>query len=206
MASFLHIFWGRKAIVTTSRSLITTIEQVSCIHPSNEKAGNFKLLANANLAIYAVPVVRPQDLAKPGQGRIQILNTKTDPLRITGIDTKFTQEVEPKFTIVLPKNVAQLEVVQVVSDTELIMKKELKDAKAIELLMSPDGCAYKCIPHVEQDSVYKSVHEELNNHQCITIFPEGGSHDRAEMLPFKGMPQLLDVIDHVLDIHTNENI
>ncbi|KAM3578530.1 hypothetical protein VKS41_008916 [Umbelopsis sp. WA50703] len=135
--------------------------------------------------IHAIPVVRPQDLAKPGQGRIQILNTKTDPLRITGIDTKFTQEVEPKFTIVLPKNVAQLEVVQVVSDTELIMKKELKDAKAIELLMSPDGCAYKCIPHVEQDSVYKSVHEELNNHQCITIFPEGGSHDRAEMLPFK---------------------
>jgi len=135
--------------------------------------------------VHAIPVVRPQDLAKPGQGRIQLLNTKTDPLRITGIDTKFTQQLQPKFTIVLPKNVAQLEVVQVVSDNEVIIKREVKDAKALSLLTSPDGSAYKCIPHVEQDSVYKSVHDELNNNQCITIFPEGGSHDRAEMLPFK---------------------
>ncbi|KAI9283454.1 hypothetical protein BC943DRAFT_280969, partial [Umbelopsis sp. AD052] len=132
-----------------------------------------------------VPVIRPQDLAKPGQGRIQLLNTKTDPLRITGIDTKFTTELQPKFSIVLPKNVAQMEVVQVLSDTEILIKKEVKEAKALALLTSPEGSAYKCIPHVEQDSVYKVVHDELNNNQCITIFPEGGSHDRAEMLPLK---------------------
>lgn len=83
-----------------------------------------------------------------------------------------------------------MEVVQVISDTEIIIKKEVKEAKALALLTSPEGSAYKCIPHVEQDSVYKSVHDELNNNQCITIFPEGGSHDRAEMLPFKGTVKL----------------
>jgi glycerol-3-phosphate O-acyltransferase/dihydroxyacetone phosphate acyltransferase len=143
-------------------------------------------LTHVDLSHSLVPVIRPQDLAKPGQGRIQLLNTKTDPLRITGIDTKFTTELQPKFTIVLPKNVAQMEVVQVLSDTEILIKKEVKEVKALALLTSPEGSAYKCIPHVEQDSVYKVVHDSLNNNQCITIFPEGGSHDRAEMLPLKG--------------------
>ncbi|CAO3685121.1 unnamed protein product [Umbelopsis ramanniana] len=78
-----------------------------------------------------------------------------------------------------------MEVVQVLSDTEILIKKEVKEAKALALLTSPEGSAYKCIPHVEQDSVYKVVHDSLNNNQCITIFPEGGSHDRAEMLPLK---------------------
>lgn len=44
---------------------------------------------------------------------------------------------------------------------------------------------YKIFPHLEQSQVYKAVHERLNNGDCIGIFPEGGSHDRAELLPLK---------------------
>ena len=33
--------------------------------------------------------------------------------------------------------------------------------------------------------VYQAVHNRLNAGGCIGIFPEGGSHDRAEMLPLK---------------------
>ncbi|KAG2231461.1 hypothetical protein BDF21DRAFT_418831 [Thamnidium elegans] len=135
--------------------------------------------------INAIPVIRPQDLAKPGQGRIQLLNRKTDPLRIIGIDTHFTTQLKPRDSIVLPKGCGQSEVFQVISDTEIIIKKEFKELRALEILTSSDGTAYKCMPHVEQDSVYKCVHDELNNGRCITIFPEGGSHDRAEMLPLK---------------------
>jgi hypothetical protein len=131
--------------------------------------------------------VRPQDLAKPGKGRIQLLNRKTDPLRITGIDTHFTQQLRVKDSIVLPKNVSQSEVVEIVSDTEIIIKREFKDLKALELLTQNVGTLYKCMPHIEQEDVYNTVYDELNNGQCITIFPEGGSHDRAEMLPLKGI-------------------
>lgn len=88
------------------------------------------------------------------------------------------------------------EVVEIISDTELIIKKEFKELKALELLTSNDGSAYKCVPHVEQDSVYRCVHEELNNGQCITIFPEGGSHDRAELLPLKGLTMSLTYVPH----------
>ncbi|CEP11763.1 hypothetical protein [Parasitella parasitica] len=135
--------------------------------------------------ISAIPVIRPQDLAKPGSGRIQLLNRKTDPLRIIGIDTQFTIQLKPRDSIVLPKGCGVSEVDQVISDTEIIIKKEFKELKAMEMLTQSDGTAYKCMPHVEQDSVYRCVHDELNNGRCITIFPEGGSHDRAEMLPLK---------------------
>lgn len=133
-----------------------------------------------------VPVIRPQDLAVPGKGRIQLLNRKSEPLRITGIDTQFTAQLRPRDTIALPRNAGKAEVMEVVSDTELLIKKEFKELKALELLTSNEGSEYKCIPHVEQESVYRCVHEELNKGNCITIFPEGGSHDRAEMLPLKG--------------------
>ncbi|KAL0074196.1 hypothetical protein J3Q64DRAFT_1881293 [Phycomyces blakesleeanus] len=135
--------------------------------------------------INAIPVVRSQDLAVLGKGRIQLLNCKTEPFRITGIDTQFLSQLKPRDSIVLPKNVGQAEVVEILSDTELVIKKDFKDLKSLELLTSNDGTPYKCMPHIEQDAVYKSVHDELNNNGCITIFPEGGSHDRAEMLPLK---------------------
>lgn len=135
-------------------------------------------------------MIRPQDLAKPGEGFIQLLDRKTDPLRITGINTKFTQQLKPRDLIALPKSYGQSEVVEVISDTELLIKKEFKELKAMELLTRPEGTSYKCVPHVDQDAVYKCVHEELYRGGCITIFPEGGSHDRAEMLPLKGKKNL----------------
>ncbi|OZJ03873.1 hypothetical protein BZG36_03684 [Bifiguratus adelaidae] len=136
-------------------------------------------------ALHAIPVIRPQDLAKPGAGRIHLLNVKTDPLTIHGKNTKFTQQLRPRDTISLPKGVGYAEVVAILSDTELRIKKEFKDLKALELLTSPDGSAYKCQPHVEQESVYREVHKQLAIGGAIAIFPEGGSHDRQEMLPLK---------------------
>lgn len=129
--------------------------------------------------------MRPQDLAENGIGRIHLLNPKSDPLKITGIDTKFTQQLSAMDSIILPRNSGKLQIVQVVSDTEIIIKSEVKERRALDHLMKSAGTAYKCLPHIDQDEVYEKVYSELNNGRCITIFPEGGSHDRAEMLPFK---------------------
>lgn len=131
-------------------------------------------------------MVRPQDLAERGAGRVTLLNTKTEPLRLTGMDTKFLSQLRPDDAIILSRNAGKLVVAEVLSDTELTLKSEVHEEKALQALTSPDGASYKCLPHVEQDAVYEAVYDELNRGQCITIFPEGGSHDRAEMLPFKG--------------------
>ncbi|KAF9993126.1 hypothetical protein BGZ80_008722 [Entomortierella chlamydospora] len=133
----------------------------------------------------AIPVERPQDLAKSGSGTIKLLDRYNDPLRITGVDTKFIKELLVGDAIQLPKDVGTSAVTEIISDTELILKKELRDLKALEMLTSADGAKYKCLPHMDQTNVYKTVFERLNAGHCVGIFPEGGSHDRAEMLPLK---------------------
>ncbi|KAJ8651892.1 hypothetical protein O0I10_012537 [Lichtheimia ornata] len=136
--------------------------------------------------IHAIPVVRPQDIASKGHGRVMLLNPKSDPLRITGVDSKFLSQLRPDDSIVLPRNAGKLVVSKVISDTELELKEGVKNNdKALQVLTTAEGSAYKCLPHVDQDAVYEKVYDELNNGECITIFPEGGSHDRAEMLPLK---------------------
>ncbi|KAI8991181.1 hypothetical protein BDF20DRAFT_843170 [Mycotypha africana] len=140
--------------------------------------------------IHPIPVMRPQDLAEAGHGRIHLLNPKTDPLRIHGEDTQFTTQLQPSDSLILPRNSGRLQVAHILSDTELLLKKPLgctkeEDKIALKHLTRPSGSAYKCLPHIDQDGVYERVYEELNNGKCITIFPEGGSHDRLEMLPFK---------------------
>ena len=134
------------------------------------------------------------------------MNRKTDPLYIVGIDTKFTTQLKPRDSIVLPKGSGISEVVQVISDTQVMIKKEFKELRALEYLTSNEGSTYKCMPHVEQESVYKCVHDELNNGRCITIFPEGGSHDRAEMLPLKGKKKyffylfVIEFVTHIVGV------
>ncbi|KAG0273666.1 hypothetical protein BGZ95_010543 [Linnemannia exigua] len=133
----------------------------------------------------AIPVERPQDLAKPGSGTIKLQDRYGDPLRVTGLGTKFTKELLVGDQISLPKDVGSSAVVEIISDTELIVKKEFKELKALELLTCSEGTKYKCLPHMDQTNVYKTVFERLNAGHCVGIFPEGGSHDRAEMLPLK---------------------
>ncbi|KAI9472339.1 MAG: hypothetical protein EXX96DRAFT_583706 [Benjaminiella poitrasii] len=135
--------------------------------------------------VHPIPVMRPQDLAETGHGRIHLLNPKTDPLKIHGIDTQFTQQFQPNDAIILPRNSGKIQIVKIISDTELVIKSAITDKRALEHLTRPSGSAYKCLPHIDQDAVYERVYEELHNGRCITIFPEGGSHDRAELLPFK---------------------
>lgn len=126
-------------------------------------------------------------MAKAGSGTIKLGDRYSDPLRITGLGTKFTKELMVGDQIALPKDIGTSAVVEIISDTELIIKKEFKELKAIEALTSTDGSKYKCMPHMDQSNVYKTVFERLNAGHCVGIFPEGGSHDRAEMLPLKGM-------------------
>lgn len=44
---------------------------------------------------------------------------------------------------------------------------------------------FKIIPKLDQSAMYEQVWKELNDNQCIGIFPEGGSHDRTDIQPLK---------------------
>jgi glycerol-3-phosphate O-acyltransferase/dihydroxyacetone phosphate acyltransferase len=47
------------------------------------------------------------------------------------------------------------------------------------------GLAYKALPYVDQHEVSGHVYQRLNENGTIGIFPEGGSHDRPDLLPLK---------------------
>jgi glycerol-3-phosphate O-acyltransferase/dihydroxyacetone phosphate acyltransferase len=44
---------------------------------------------------------------------------------------------------------------------------------------------FKVVPKVDQAQLYEEVTKSLTEGTCICLFPEGGSHDRAELLPLK---------------------
>ncbi|KAI7833925.1 hypothetical protein BX661DRAFT_177821 [Kickxella alabastrina] len=132
-----------------------------------------------------IPVERQQDLAKPGSGKIKLEDRYASPTLISGINTQFTRELKVGMKIALPKSAGQARVDEILSDTQLRVDKEMKDLAAIEALTHSEGTAYKVIPHVNQDEMFNAVYASLNRGECIGIFPEGGSHDRTEMLPLK---------------------
>ena len=131
-----------------------------------------------------VPVKRAQDLRKPHPGTL-CLHDRSQPLKITGIGTNFTQ-LAPGVSLVLPHDVATAEIATIESDEALTLKKEFRGLRALELLETPGGTEFKASPKVDQSWVYEKVFERIDEGGCIGIYPEGGSHDRPDLLPLKG--------------------
>ena len=88
----------------------------------------------------------------------------------------------------LPKSVgsAVAEVVQVVSDTELRIKKEFGGesgkgtARILEKLKDlqaegKQGLEFKKLPHIDQNEMYQYVYVCLKSGGAIGIFPEGNN-------------------------------
>uniref|UniRef100_V5E3Y4 Phospholipid/glycerol acyltransferase domain-containing protein n=2 Tax=Kalmanozyma brasiliensis (strain GHG001) TaxID=1365824 RepID=V5E3Y4_KALBG len=183
-----------------------------------EKSIKRRFVGAAARIMQSIPVARAADSAKRGNGYIT-LHPSGDPLLLQGHGTAFKSQLVPKGQIMLPKACghATVEVVEVVSDTEVKIKKEFKDQRALDMLRgkipqpepvksdkrgskSPSsraldkvthdliedkGCKYSCLPFVDQTQMYAKVYEKLAEGGCLGIFPEGGSHDRTDLLPLK---------------------
>jgi len=142
------------------------------------------------------------DDAKPGIGRVSI--SEEDPCLVIGFDTRFLEEFKPKMQIMLPKSVGSVvaEVVEVISDTELRIKKEfggesgkgtmrIREKQKELQAEGQTGFDFKKMPHVDQQEMYHHVYQCLTEGGCIGIFPEGGSHDRTDLLPLKAGVSLM---------------
>jgi glycerol-3-phosphate O-acyltransferase / dihydroxyacetone phosphate acyltransferase len=144
-----------------------------------------------------------------------------DPCLVRGDGTAFTEEFEPKMQIMLPKSLGSVaaEVIQVISDTELKIKKEFggESGKGTTKLREKvdearkegkNGIPYRKLPFVDQQVMFRYVYSCLKEGGCIGIFPEGtvfswfptihcsfrhlgGSHDRTDLLPLKAGVSLM---------------
>lgn len=143
--------------------------------------------------MFTVPVVRAADEAKTGKGLIQL--SETDPCLVLGEGTSFLSQFSPKTQIMLSKNLnfSAAEVVEVISDTELRVKKEFGGengkgtARFREAVKESGGkgVAYKALPFVDQQEMYGHVYQRLKEGGCIGIFPEGnlGSPPSSGRIP-----------------------
>jgi glycerol-3-phosphate O-acyltransferase/dihydroxyacetone phosphate acyltransferase len=146
-----------------------------------EKSLRRKFIGLISRATSSIGVVRAQDNLKTATGKVFL--DKDDPLLIRGQGTKFTTEAMERGLIGLPKSKGNSEIMEILSDTEIRVRKEFKDPQGLEMLR--EGTSYKLAEHVDQSKMYTKVFDHLNKGGCLGIFPEGGSHDRTELLPLK---------------------
>jgi glycerol-3-phosphate O-acyltransferase/dihydroxyacetone phosphate acyltransferase len=165
----------------------------------------------ASRQVGAVPVGRAQDITKPGSGTIYLPDPINDPTLVRGIGTKFgVGEGEPQGMVFLPpaKNQAggSMNIEKILGPEEIRIKRPFKGKLAMKQLtgrndidedgnftnknqkgIAPgyEGTKYKLAPYTDQTKVYEAVFDRFRNGGCVGIFPEGGSHDRTELLPLK---------------------
>lgn len=133
-----------------------------------------------------------------------------DPLLVRGVGTKFDgKEVQIGGLLVLPSvngTAANAEIEEVINAEEIRLKKPFKGQAAMQQLTGREdidsngkftdenvkggpegftGSKYKTAPKVDQTQVYDAVFDRLSAGGAVGIFPEGGSHDRTELLPLK---------------------
>lgn len=181
-----------------------------------------KFVGAAASMLGPVSVGRALDSTKAATGKIYLPDPQGDPLLIRGDGTKFDKEAEVGGLLVLPTVnglAANAEIAKIHGSEEIRLKKEFKGDVAIGQLTGRsdlgedglrtegntlkvqdgyEGTTYKTAPKVDQTEVYNAVFDRLNAGGCIGIFPEGGSHDRTELLPLKRKstePCILDPSD-----------
>ena len=175
-----------------------------------EKSMRQRPIGSLARAAGAVPVGRAMDSTKPGKGTAYLPDPDNDPTLVRGVGTRFDKEAEVGGLIVLPifeGSSASSDIAEIHGPEELRLKKPFKGDGPVKQLTGRglengeekiagmtlkggtgdyQGTTYKVAPKIDQTKVYDAVFHRLNEGGCVGIFPEGGSHDRTDLLPLKG--------------------
>ncbi|KAI5951291.1 hypothetical protein KGF54_004365 [Candida jiufengensis] len=149
-----------------------------------KKSYNRRIIGDAAKLCSSIPVERAQDLLKKGTGKILV--DSNDDRTLIGEGTEFTKECEPKGLIGLPNSLGNSQILEVVDDNKLILKKAFTSPKR-EIQERIDeklknGTDFKIAPHIDNHIVFQKVFDHLNEGKVLGIFPEGGSHDSPRLL------------------------
>jgi len=160
-----------------------------------EKSWNRRVIGDMAWALGAVPVKRAQDSAKKGTGALSmkslnpIENSNEDEkdeyrcemITVTGKYTVFTKELKVGDKIRPLGSAIAMKIIKIENDT--LLQIERVEADSFKLPEKPVG--FDILKRVDQKVVYSRVLNQLASGGCIGIFPEGGSHDRTDLLPLK---------------------
>ncbi|OCK82310.1 glycerol-3-phosphate O-acyltransferase [Lepidopterella palustris CBS 459.81] len=161
----------------------------------------------------SLPVGRALDATKAAPGKIYLPDPVNDPCLVRGVGTNFdAKDFQVGGLLVLPSVnnlAASAEIQEIKGPEEIRLKRPFKGGIPLRQLTGRDditedgkfmnngseirngpapdfeGINFKVAPKVDQTEVYDAVFDTLTHGGCIGIFPEGGSHDRPELLPLK---------------------
>jgi glycerol-3-phosphate O-acyltransferase / dihydroxyacetone phosphate acyltransferase len=154
-----------------------------------EKSFDKPIIGPLATFIGAVPVSRAMDNTKAGIGKVYL--SKRDANVLVGIGTNFeSPEFQIGGSIYLPsvnREAFKLDVAEVRGPEEILLKTAPTRGDILDQLSRPEGMSFKVAARIDQTAVYNAVFERLSRAGCIGIFPEGGSHDRPDLLPLKGI-------------------
>ncbi|KNC79327.1 hypothetical protein SARC_08276 [Sphaeroforma arctica JP610] len=141
-----------------------------------EKSYHRPLIGHLAKVMNSIPVARPQDSAKKGIGTVSVKEGETT---VRGQATTFTVDFAAQDSIKIKDNLYK--VLNVISDNEM----EVTGIHGHIDETVEDFAGYKIFKRVDQHKMYGAVYESFLNGSILGIFPEGGSHDRTELLPLK---------------------
>ena len=146
-------------------------------------------------AMTAVPVKRAQDSANRGSGSVSVDKKEIEGgadgeesntvITVVGKGTKFSSEIKVGDKIRLTKTALGIKVASIDGDESMTVKVEEGVVDVLSSQPFPEYVAFDILPHIDQHDVYQNVLERLASGGTIGIFPEGGSHDRTDLLPLK---------------------
>jgi glycerol-3-phosphate O-acyltransferase/dihydroxyacetone phosphate acyltransferase len=152
-----------------------------------DKSWNRPVIGHLAWSMGAVPVKRAQDSAKTGAGTITVVTESADGdvIKVVGKSTKFSTELKVGDKVRFPKSALGIKVSSIENDEAMYLKVEDGVLDAIASQPFPDYVTYDILPRIDQKDVFKNVLEKLASGGTIGVFPEGGSHDRTDLLPLK---------------------
>jgi len=171
------------------------------------KSWNRRIIGDLAWAIGAVPVKRSQDSAKIGSGSVSIVKqpeslhhkdeaanyaklsgkdkkkkelSNLHTFTAVGTNTLFLSEITigDKIRCLDDNDSVELKVVEICSDKSMVLESPNSD-------ISSSPTSFKIMTRTDQTEVYENVLSKLCGGGTIGIFPEGGSHDRTDLLPLK---------------------
>lgn len=167
-----------------------------------EKSWRRRVIGDIAWLMGCVPIKRPQDSARRGTGTARmVLDKKETEMYLEGTGTRFTKEFQPKDKVRMrlvshtgTSDMFLFKVAQVVSDVRLRVDKaafdEVYGADFVSDVLSPNQKnitfdTFDVLKYVDHSEIYSKVIDLLSSGGSISIFPEGGSHDRTDLLPLK---------------------
>ena len=158
-------------------------------------------------ALDVVPVKRAQDYSLKGTGTILIVKSEqadsgtgsddgdivkvdgngddvpppTPLLHVTGTGTCFQTELKVGDKLRPPGTATAFKIQSIESDTTLV----LDGTDSEEVDFAKESTPFDILQKIDQKVVYEKVLDKLAQGGAVGIFPEGGSHDRTDLLPLK---------------------